>query len=134
MFGRRAFSVAGPAACNSLSDTSEIRHVPLTVFRRPEKFSVLVLVHSVLVFSIQRIRGFAITRYINLPLTLTLTSVQLSRECADNVRQVKRVQDQWRIQKFVLGGGGRSGSLGTVHPVGVQGAKSPLRAWGQSPP
>jgi len=33
MFGRRAFSVAGPAAWNSLPETTcEIRHVPLTVF------------------------------------------------------------------------------------------------------
>ena len=32
MFGRRAFSVAGPAACNSLPDYLRDRHVPLTVF------------------------------------------------------------------------------------------------------
>ena len=30
MFGRRAFTVAGPAACNS--SYGEIRHVPLTAF------------------------------------------------------------------------------------------------------
>ena len=32
MFGRWAFSVAGPAAWNSYHITCEIRHVPLTVF------------------------------------------------------------------------------------------------------
>ena len=31
-------------------------------------------------------------------------------------------------------GGGRSGSLGAVHPAGVQGAESPLRVCGRSSP
>jgi len=32
LFGRRAFTVAGPAAWNSLPEYLRVRHVPLTVF------------------------------------------------------------------------------------------------------
>jgi len=40
-----------------------------------------------------------------------------------------RVQKQWRIQKFVLeGGGGRSGNLGAVNPA----IESSLRVWGRN--
>jgi len=37
---------------------------------------------------------------------------------------------QWRIQKFVLGG---EPGAWAVHPAGVDGAESPLRAWGEVP-
>jgi len=40
------------------------------------------------------------------------------------------LSSQWRIQKFVLGGGAKRGS-GAVHPAGVQGADSLLGVWGQ---
>ena len=44
MFSRRAFSVAGQVAWNSLPDyPGETGHVPLTVFAGPENFSFLVL-------------------------------------------------------------------------------------------
>jgi len=52
MFGRRAFSVAGPAAWNSLPG----------FLRDPSRS-----------FDSFRTRGFAVMRYINLLLTLTLT-------------------------------------------------------------
>ena len=50
MFGRRACSVAGPAACNSLPDYLRDRHVPLTVFAatRTLFFSRFTSVHSAL--------------------------------------------------------------------------------------
>jgi len=68
MFSLRAFSVAGPAACNSLPDY--LRH-PTRSF---DSFrSDLKTFRFSLYQRTQRIRGFAIMRYINLLLTLTLT-------------------------------------------------------------
>jgi len=63
MFGRRAFSVAGPAAWNSLQTTCEIRHVPSTVFAGTWKrfFSTFLLAYT----AVLRFRGFASMRYIN---------------------------------------------------------------------
>ena len=65
MFGRRALSVAGPAAWNSLPDYLRDPSRSLDSFRQDLQnffFSRFT----------QRIRGFAVMRYINLLLTLTL--------------------------------------------------------------
>jgi len=68
MFGRRAFSVAGPAAWNSLPDYLRDPTRSVDSFRRDLK---------TLLFSFywrkQRIRGFAIMHSTNLLLTLTMT-------------------------------------------------------------
>jgi len=67
-FSRRAFSVVGPAAWNSLPDYLRDPTRSVDSFRRDLK---------TLLFSFywrtQRIRGFAIMHYTNLLLTLTLT-------------------------------------------------------------
>jgi len=63
MFGRWAFSVAGPAAWNSLPDYLRDPSRSFDSFSPgPENFS-----------RTQRSRGFAVMRYISLLLTLTLT-------------------------------------------------------------
>jgi len=71
MFGRGAFSVAGPAAWNSLPDyIFGIRHVLFTVFVliRKKIFSRYTSIHSAL----EALR-IAIMRFINLLVKLTLT-------------------------------------------------------------
>ena len=72
MFGRRAFSMSGPAAWNSLPDYPRDQSRFFDSFRRNLKtffsFTFLVI-HSAL----EALRGFAIMRYINLLLILTLT-------------------------------------------------------------
>jgi len=68
MFGRRAFSVAGPMAWNTLPDDLRDPALPPHTFRVGLKTAVLILLAH------QRIRGLTATmRYINLRLTLTLT-------------------------------------------------------------
>jgi len=67
MFGRRAFSVAGPAAWNSLPDYLRDPSRSADSFRRDLKYFLFFCQRT------QRIRGFAIMRYINLLLTLTFT-------------------------------------------------------------
>jgi len=69
VFGRRAFSVAGPAAWNSFPDYLRDPSRSFGSFRRDLKASFLVLLAQ----RTQSIRGFAIMRYINLLLTLILT-------------------------------------------------------------
>ena len=79
MFRRRAFSVAGPAAWNSLPDYLRDLTHSVDSFRRNLK---------TLLFSFywrtQHIRGFAIMRYTNLLLTLTLPSHSLSMTTDNN--------------------------------------------------
>jgi len=67
-FGRRAFSVAGLAACNSLPDYLRDPSRSADSFRRDLKTSLFSFY-----WCTRRIRGFAIVRYINPLLTLTLT-------------------------------------------------------------
>jgi len=61
MFGRRAFSVAGPEAWNSLPDYLRDPACSVDSFRRDLKTFLFSLYQRA-----QRIRGFAITCYINL--------------------------------------------------------------------
>jgi len=68
MFGRRAFSVAGAAACNSLPDYLRDLSRSFDSFRRDLKTFLSSFYQRT-----QRTRGFAIMRCINLLLTLTLT-------------------------------------------------------------
>jgi len=67
MLGRRAFSVAGPAACNSLPDLY-LRDPSRSAdsFRQDLKTFLFSIYQRT-----QRIRGFAIMRYVDLLLTLT---------------------------------------------------------------
>jgi len=66
MFGRRVFSVAGPAAWNSLPDYLRDPSRTVDSFRRDLKTFLSSFYQRT-----QRIRGFAIVRYINLLLTVT---------------------------------------------------------------
>jgi len=68
MFVRRALSVAGPAAWNSLPDYLRDPTRSFDSFRSDSKTFLSSLYQRT-----QRIRGFAIMRYINLLLTLALT-------------------------------------------------------------
>ena len=77
MFGRRAFSVAGPAAWNSLPDYLRDPSRSSDSLRRDVK-TVLFSFH----WRAQRIAGLAIMRYINPLLTLTLTYLSSRFRCA----------------------------------------------------
>jgi len=58
MFGRRAFSVADPAACNSLPDY--LRDLSRSADIRRDRKTFLFSIYK----RTQRITGFVITRYI----------------------------------------------------------------------
>jgi len=75
MFGRRAFSVAGPAAWNSLPDYLRDPSRYVDSFHRDLK-TVLFSFY----YRTQRIRGFAIMCYINLLLTL-IWRPEVTRRC-----------------------------------------------------
>ena len=77
MFGRRAFSVAGPTAWNTLPDNLRDQALPQYTFRAGLKTAALILL------AYQRIRGSATMRYINLRLTLTLTLTLNDRSTSD---------------------------------------------------
>ena len=77
MFGRRAFSVAGPAVWNSLPDYLRDPSRSADSLRRDVK-TVLFSFH----WRAQRIAGLAIMRYINPLLTLTLTYLSSRFRCA----------------------------------------------------
>ena len=68
MFGRRAFSLSGPAAWNSLPDYPRDPSRSVDSFRKELKTFIFSFYKRT-----QRIRGFAIVRYVKLLLTLTLT-------------------------------------------------------------
>ena len=69
MFGRRAFSVAGTTAWNTLPDNLRDPALPPHTFRAGLK----TLLQALILLAYQRIRDSATMRYINLRLTLTLT-------------------------------------------------------------
>jgi len=71
MFGRQAYSVAGPAAWNSLPDYVRDLTRSVDSFRHDLKTLLFSFYYHT-----QHIRGFAIMRYTNLLLTLRLTAVQ----------------------------------------------------------
>ena len=68
MYGRRAFSVAGPMTWNSLTDSLRDPSLSIDSFRRQLKFCLIIRPY---VFSALEI--FLLMRYINLRFTYLLT-------------------------------------------------------------
>ena len=94
MFGRRAFSVAGPMAWNTLPDDLRDPALPPHTFRVGLKTAVLILLAH------QRIRGLTATmRYINSRLTLTLT---LTRDVGLVLKSDSLVRPPDRLSRYCL--------------------------------
>jgi len=124
MFGRRAFSVAGPAAWNSLPDYLRGPTRSVDSFRRDLK---------TLLFSFywrtQRIRGFAIMRYTNLLLTLTLTLLKCGGIFSKNLNTVQTFVADVLLDRPAVR---RTTTLGTLMRSPAAEVSTDVRTWARA--